>query len=329
MGVLGDGKIGNWTRRATEQTMAATRAKLADRQTVLKKITPLLKKHYKLATPKERPVLETLVFAICLEDASLDTAEKVYQKLLADWSDLNEARVSAVSELEQWFAGQRDPDLRAYRFRNVLQYIFEKSFGFEFESLKKKTLELAAKQLQKIRHLSPFVRNYALQQVIGAHLLPFDMASVRALGWLGLVGPGQMTEDAANEALKGSIRKAEAEQFCAAIRAFATDVAVRDVFDDRTGAVPWPEQGFDVGTSLERLERLLSLGGAKYAAALQKEFASEEKARKAEEAATQKKTAAAQKKAAKTSAAPKTAPAKAAKASAKSAKTKSSTTKKR
>src|SRR6185295_469483 len=155
--------------------VAASRAKTSDRAAILKKLLPAIKKHYKVVVPKhDRPVLETMLFAICLEDVSVDEAEKAYEKLGKEFPDLNEIRVSSISEIERAFVGLPRSEWRAFHVRSVLQYVFEKSFAFEFESLRKKTLELAQKQLAKIKHLSNFVRNYTLQSVIGAHLIPID-----------------------------------------------------------------------------------------------------------------------------------------------------------
>ena len=74
--------------------VAASRAKTSDRAAILKKLLPAIKKQYKVAVPKhDRPVLETMLFAICLEDTSVDEAEKSYAKLFVEFPDLNEIRV--------------------------------------------------------------------------------------------------------------------------------------------------------------------------------------------------------------------------------------------
>jgi hypothetical protein len=283
--------------------MATTaRAKTADRQAVLKKLLPLLKKHYKIVVPKlDRPVMETMLYATCLENASVEEAERAYARLFQLFPDLNEARVSSISELEPVFDGMTDRDWRAFRIRSVLQYVFEKSFNFELEGLKKKTLELATKQLAKIRHLSAFIRLLTLQQAIGAHLLPLDDASAQLLVWLGLITPGQSTEEA-GEALKATVRKAEALPFLFAIRCLAVDPKLKAAFDPALN--PPDEGGYDPGTAIDRLTELIKHGPA----------AAKPKAKPAPPAAPAAKVAAAKTATPKT-AAPKT-PAKAAKAPA-------------
>ncbi len=236
----------------------ASRAKTADRQTVLKKLLPLLKKQYKVAVCKlDRPVMETMLYAVCLENASVEEADRAYARLFELFPDLNEARVSSISELEPVFQGLDDRDWRGFRARSVLQYVFEKSFNFELESLKKKTLELATKQLGKIRHLSPFIRNFTLQQAIGAHLLPIDDAVARLLIWLGLASPGQSTDEI-GESLKAVVRKAEALPFLFSVRALAVDPKLRAAFDP--GQYPPPAGGHEATTAIDRLNDLFKSG---------------------------------------------------------------------
>lgn len=244
--------------------MTSSRVKAAERQAVLKKLLPLLKKHYKIATPKtDRPVLETMLYAVCLENLSPEEADRCYAKFHEEFPDLNEARVSQVSELERAFPGHADGEWRGFRLRAVLQFVFEKSFTFEFESLRKKTLDLAVKQLARLKHATPFIRNYTLQIAVGAHILPIDDVMKRFLVWMGLGAPAQ-SEDELSEALKSSIRKADALTFCTAVRMAAADPKVQ-------AALPPPEtapaEGFDPATAIDRLQAALTRTAAKPKAA--------------------------------------------------------------
>ncbi len=295
--------------------VAASRAKTSDRAAILKKLLPAIKKQYKVAIPKhDRPVLETILFAICLEDATVPDAEQSYAKLFAEFPDLNEIRVSSVTEIERAFVGQTNSEWRAFRVRSVLQYVFEKSFAFEFESLRKKTLELATKQLAKIKHLSTFVRNYTLQAVIGAHLIPIDPAMGRCLVWLGLVPPNQDIEQM-GETLKAVVRKSDLQVFCFSIRCLSTDKAVLDEFD--SAKFPIPEDGHDGSAVTDRLAALYKSGASRTRAknaAVKLELVKKEEAKVAKEEAKAAKANAAHAKPApaKTAVATKAAPAKAA-----------------
>lgn len=238
---------------------AHARSKSVDRASVIKKLLPLIKKHCKVVIPKlDRPVMESMLYAVCLENATVEQAEQAYARLFELYPDLNEARVSSISELEPIFSGLDEPDWRAFRARAVLQYVFEKSFTFELEGLRKKTLEIAAKQLAKIRHLTPFVRAFTLQQAIGAHQIPLDDASLRVLVWLGLASPGQSVEEV-SESLKGVVRKNEVVQFCFTLRALATDPNWKAAFvpSESPGGNSAPH---DLSTALDRLNDLFKHG---------------------------------------------------------------------
>ncbi|GIX05117.1 MAG: hypothetical protein KatS3mg114_0986 [Planctomycetaceae bacterium] len=245
---------------------APSRSKHAQRALVIKKLPALIKKHCEVVVPRlQLPVLETMLYAVCLENVPASTAEAAYQRISQLFPDLNEARVSTISELEPIFAGIEDPDLRAFRLRAVLQYVFDKHYTFELESLRKKTFDIASRQLSKIRHITPFIRNFTLHQVLGVYLIPLDEATLHALEWLGLVNPGQTLEEA-GESLKGLVRKAEVHTFCYTLRALATDPRWKPHFLPPTSAVqlaegvatPENEDDDRLETALDRLTGLLT-----------------------------------------------------------------------
>ena len=227
--------------------VAASRAKASDRAALLKKLFPIIKKHYKVSIPKgDKPVLETMLYAICLEDSTVEEADLSFQRLFAEFPDLNEVRVSTVTEVE-----------RAFRVISVLKFVFDKSYSFEFESLRKKTLDLATKQLAKIKDLSPFVRDYTLHEITGAHLIPIDPALARLLVWLGLAVPNQ-TQEQMGEMMKGAVRKAEVEAFVFTLRCLSADQKLHATFDPTK--YQSPEGGYDTDTAVDRLEHLLKHG---------------------------------------------------------------------
>ena len=253
--------------------VAASRAKASDRAALLKKLFPIIKKHYKIQIPKGgKPVLETMLYAICLEDSTVEDAEASYGRLFTDFPDLNEVRVSTVGEIERAFAGQVSSEWRAYRVISVLKFIFDKNYAFEFEGLRKKTLDLATKQLAKIKELSPFVRDYTLHEVTGAHMVPIDTNTARALVWLGLALPNQTSEQI-GELMKGAVRKADVEAFVFTMRCLAADSKINAAFD--TAKCPVPDEGYDMDEGLDRLaelfkngpEKLIKAAAAKVAAA--------------------------------------------------------------
>jgi len=232
------------------------RVKASEKQTICRRIVSTLKSRYKGTPPKnERPVLETMLYAICLEDASFEQADAAYERYFSDFFDLNEVRVSSISELEPIFEGMPQPEWKALRARTLLNEIFERHYAFEFEILRRKTLDQAQKELEKIRYLSPFVKLYTLQTIVGAHVVPIDETLLSAAIWLGLVEPGASVEEGATQ-LKPALRKADVAAFCYYLRHLATDPVVHRAFDFKKK--PPPEEGFDVLSAPQRLEELFA-----------------------------------------------------------------------
>jgi len=229
--------------------------KASEKQDLTKKLVSRLEKPYgRPPQAPDRSVLETLVYAVCLENDDYAAAEQSYKALHEHFHDLNEIRVSSITELLVAFAHQTDPEVRAHRVRSILQFVFEDQFEFDLEAIRKKTQEQAAKKLGKIRDLSPFVRNYVQQVALGAHLIPMDDRMTAAAIWLGLVEPGTSTE-AASDAIKPGIRKADAPLFCHVMRRLTTEPPGRSLFDPANFSVP-PE-GYSPETALSRLDDLL------------------------------------------------------------------------
>jgi endonuclease-3 len=237
--------------------VAANRSKSADKQEVCRKVTSLLKKAY-AATPqkKDLPVLETLLYAICLENSTPAQAGAVYAKLLNAFHDLNEVRVSSISELQPTFDDLSDPEWRAARVKGALQYVFETNYAFDFESLRRKTAELAVKQLLKIPSLSPFVRAYVLQHCLGSHVLPIDDRMHAALIWLGLAERNETAEQA-GEHLRSFVRKADAPLFCHLLGCLASDPRRSRAFTAPSGKAT---DGSLDGDAVARLVQLLRRG---------------------------------------------------------------------
>ena len=127
---------------------SAASTKASDKALACKKLTTILQKEYGKAIPKfKQPVLETMLFAVCLEDNDWDAAEAAFEKLLKSYYDLNEIRVSSVTELERTLSGLKNADWKGLRIRSILRFVFESTYTFEFEKLAKLTVESAQKRL--------------------------------------------------------------------------------------------------------------------------------------------------------------------------------------
>lgn len=145
----------------------------------------LLARHYKPVAPDaKRSVLEHLLFACCLENAHYDAAEEAFAAMVDSFFDWNEIRVSTVRELSEVMAGLPDPRAAARRFKRVLQSIFETTYAFDLEELRKLSLGAAQERLTKIEGVSRFAMAYVTQAALGGHAIPLDAGT---LGVLALV----------------------------------------------------------------------------------------------------------------------------------------------
>jgi hypothetical protein len=228
--------------------------KASAKQAGVKKLVTLLKKRYGKSLPKnDRPVLETIVYAACLENTTSAVADENYARLSDVFHDLNEIRVSSISELASAFTGADDAERRALKIRSSLQYIFEKNFQFEFEAIKKKTHDLANKHLGRMKELSAFVKSYTLQAAVGSHILPIDDRMCAAAIWLGLLDLS--TKPAKGiDLLKPAVRKPDAPLFCHLLRCLATDEKLTYALDP--DSVADAEEDFDLTTAPDRLAKL-------------------------------------------------------------------------
>ncbi len=207
--------------------MVTTRIKASDRTKACQQVTNLLKKHYGGRLPHyDHDVLDTLLFAICLENASFQEAEQALSRLKSDFYDYNEARVSSITELQQSlgkiFVDKNRSEWKAYRVRESLQVVFEGRYSFDLEDLKKKNLETAEKFLGKISNLTPFVIAHTLHMTFGAHLVPVDQQMLNVSLWLGLLEDDTDLSQAA-DAYKSAIRKADVPLFFHFIKQLAND----------------------------------------------------------------------------------------------------------
>jgi endonuclease-3 len=163
----------------------------ASNRGLLTKVHKVLKKHYKPVAPAERPLLEQLLFAACLENAHFERAEQAFASLLEAFFDWNEVRVSTVKELAEALQLLPDPMTAAGNLRRLLQSVFESTYSFELESLRKQNLGVAIKQLEKLDGSTPFTVAYVTQTVLGGHSIPIDRGALDCLLILGIISESE------------------------------------------------------------------------------------------------------------------------------------------
>lgn len=164
---------------------------IPNRAPIYTKISRVLKKHYDpVATLPDRPVLEHLLYACCLENTHHNRADAAFanlQKLFYDW---NEVRVTTVAELSECIRGLHDSDAAALDLKQALQMVFETNYSFDLELMRKQNIGKSAKQLIKYGS-SPFAVAYVTQNALSGHAIPVDRGSLHALVIVGAISEAE------------------------------------------------------------------------------------------------------------------------------------------
>lgn len=168
-----------------------------NRAALITKVLKVVKKHYKpVAPPKERTLLENLLFACCLENSPHEAAERVFQSLTTDYFDWNEVRVSTIRELTEALKTLNDPAESSTRLKRVLQSVFETHYSFDLEPLKKQNIGVAVKTIEKYNGSTPFIVAYVTQQSLGGHSIPVNSGLLESMRIVGVVTDAEAAKGA-------------------------------------------------------------------------------------------------------------------------------------
>jgi endonuclease-3 len=157
-----------------------------NRSALINKMHKVLKKHYTPTPIPERPTLEHLLYACCLENAPYEAADKAYAALSTAFFDWNEVRVSTVKELSEVMHMLPEPTVAAGHVKHVLQTVFEATYSFDIEAMKKMPLGQAQQKLQKYDGVTAFGLAYVTQAALGGHAIPLDRGLLEVFAILGL-----------------------------------------------------------------------------------------------------------------------------------------------
>jgi len=159
-----------------------------NRSEIIQRTYKVLKKHYKPITcVGDRSLLEHLLYALCLENATHEKADEGFARIQESYFDWNEVRVTTVGELAEQLAGLPDPAAAATHLKQTLQSVFEALYDFSLESLKKLNLGKAAAQLEKYRGTTRFAIAYVTQNALGGHAIPLCRGALEVLRIVGAI----------------------------------------------------------------------------------------------------------------------------------------------
>ncbi len=151
----------------------------SNRAAIINKIHKVLKKHYKPITEQtDRSLLENLLYACCLQNASYEKADEAFAAIQRPFFDWNEVRVTTVSELAEVIGELPDPLEAASNIKRTLQSVFESTYSFDLEDLKKQNIGKTVKQLSSFPGITRFATAYITQHSLGGHSIPIDKATL-------------------------------------------------------------------------------------------------------------------------------------------------------
>ena len=169
-----------------------------NRAALINKVIKVVKKHFKpVEAPRDRNVLEQLIFASCTENSLYDDAERVFVALKTDYFDWNEVRVSSIRELADVMKPLNDAEDAATRVKRILQSVFETQYSFDLEPMKKQNIGQAIKTIEKFHGSTPFTVAYVTQHGLGGHSIPVNQGLLEAMRVVGVVSD--------SEAAKGTV----------------------------------------------------------------------------------------------------------------------------
>lgn len=136
--------------------------------------------------PKEREIMEHLIFAAFLENTPAKTAFSAFETLEDYFIDWNEIRVTTTSELADVLAALPFAQRVAERLRRTLQWVFDTTYKFDLEEWRRKD----AKEFSAFWETNPFgtrfMRDYVLHYAFGSSVIPLDEGALRVMRLLDL-----------------------------------------------------------------------------------------------------------------------------------------------
>jgi endonuclease-3 len=167
-----------------------------NRSALIGRTLKVLRKHFKpVQQPKDRSVLEHLLFACLLEDSPQESAEQVFNTLKQEYFGWNEVRVSTIRELTDSLKPLVNPAESAARLKQSLHSVFESVYEFDIESLKKQNIGQAGKLLQKYNGTTNFAVAYVTQNALGGHAIPLNRGALITLHTVGVISDDEYAKE--------------------------------------------------------------------------------------------------------------------------------------
>lgn len=205
-----------------------------NKQTLLAQVQALLKKKLPAAPPAapaaERSVLEEVLYAIVRDGATPEAADAAWAAMKGGFHDLNEVRVSSVTEVADAIRVVPQAGAKGERIVEFLQKVFEELYSFDLGDIAKKGVKQAAKQLARYKGgVNDFVVAWVTQRALGGHAIPLDEPTIRVLRRLGILDDDLDDLEAARATLEHFIPKAKGPEFTDLLVQLATSTCTADL----------------------------------------------------------------------------------------------------
>ena len=185
-------------RKKATKTASIKKSGVAKKSKSLYDFYVFLSKRYdtrQVVLSKDRTILEHVVFAIFLENSPFEEARNTFSAMLRSFIDWNEVRVSKAKEIvyavsdPTFSVGISEGSLltKSERLRRLLQWVFERSNGFELEHLCGAGKEEILDYILQIPFATRFVKSHLSFSVFDGEEFPLDEGSARALRLLGFL----------------------------------------------------------------------------------------------------------------------------------------------
>jgi endonuclease-3 len=194
-----------------------------NKQRLLTSLLTALKKNYDAPAAPERPVLEEFLYAVLRENSPRNHADRAFRNLQERFYDWNEVRVSSPHEVAAALDDLPQPLVKAQRIIDLLQEIFESTFGFELDTLIKKGIKQGERQVARYQASSDFAVAWVMQRSLDGHAMPLDAEMLRTLKRLGMIDESADDVRAIQQNLEHQVPKAKGLQFIELLGGLAHD----------------------------------------------------------------------------------------------------------
>jgi len=194
-----------------------------NKQRLLTSVLTALKKQYDPPEAPELPVLEQFLYSVLRENASTRAADRAFRSLQERFFDWNEVRVSSAHEVATALGDLPQPLAKGQRIIDLLQEIFESTFGFELDSLVKKGIKQGERHMARYQASSDFAVAWVMQRSLDAHAMPVDAPTMRTLKRLGMIDESADNVRDVQQQLEHQVPKAKGVLFVELLNGLAHD----------------------------------------------------------------------------------------------------------